>query len=134
MRTQAKIILAAALCLAFMGTQVATADPDKAPSSVKLTELSVDPVTHLGTYTGKVKSKNKKCRKGRKVTVIHDSDPPFIIGEARTDEFGNWGLEGPVPPSGDRIIVEVKRTIKCKGATATYEVNDVAAPLRVGAE
>jgi len=119
-KTQAKIIVAAALCLALVGGQTAVAGGGKAKTEVELTEVSVDPATGEGTYTGKVKSK-KRCKGGRKVTVIHDSDPPFTIGETRTDEFGKWTIEGPVPPIGDRVIVKVSKSSKCKGASETYE-------------
>jgi hypothetical protein len=28
------------------------------------------------------------------VVLIHDSDPPFTIGETRTDKHGNWSIDG----------------------------------------
>ncbi len=121
MKTQAKIIVAAALCLALVGSPIAVAKGDRANTDVELTELSENPVTGEGTYEGKVRS-TKRCKGGRKVTLIHDSDPPFTIGVTRTDEFGKWKIDGPVPPTGDRVIVKVSKTAKCEGAKATYEI------------
>lgn len=82
-------------------------------------EVNQPKVMHdFAEYSGKVKSKRARCEKGRRVTVIHDSDPPFTIGETETDENGNWKLTGPYPPSAndDTIIVKVASNRKCKSA------------------
>lgn len=124
MRTHAKIILAVAICLALVGGQTVAAKGGKASTTVDLTEVEVNPQTQTGTYTGKVRSTKKKCKDRRKVTVIHDSDPPFVIGSTLTDDRGNWSLDGPVPPPGDRVIVEVKKNSKCKGTSETYQLEE----------
>lgn len=79
------------------------------------------------TYSGKVIAPHG-CRKGRLVTLVHDSNPPFTIGTARTDKHGNWTIKGPYPsdPNDDRIIVKVKQTPKCKGAKGFFDFYDEA--------
>jgi hypothetical protein len=111
----------AALMLVFALVGATTAEAAKAPTKIKSVTIQ-EAGPGKGEYGGKVKSPKAKCEARRKVTVIHDSDPPFVIGETVTDDQGNWKLTGPLPPSGDRIIVKVKKTKKCKGASETYEV------------
>ena len=79
------------------------------------------------TYEGTVSSKKSKCEKGRRMVVIHDSDPPFTIGETETDENGNWKLEGPYPQDAndDRIVVKLKKKKKgCKGDSFSFPFYD----------
>lgn len=77
-------------------------------------------------YEGTVSSKKGKCEKGRRVVVIHDSDPPFTIGETETDENGKWKLDGPYPPNAndDRIVVKLKKNKKCKGDSVSFPFYD----------
>lgn len=119
MKTRVTIILVASLCFALVGSEFAVAK--KANTTVELEQISEDRATGEGTYEGKVKSPKGKCKKRRKVTLIHNSDPPFTIGETITDENGNWTITGPLPPVGDKITVKVKSTTKCKGAEESYE-------------
>ena len=110
-----------ALMLVFALVGATTAEAAKAPTKIK--NVTIQEVSSgRGEYGGKVKSPKRGCERHRKVTVVHDSDPPFVIGETFTDDEGNWELTGPLPPSGDRIIIKVKKTKKCRGASETYEV------------
>lgn len=96
-----------------------------ASSQVDVTEAkATGPDT--ARYEGKVKSKKGKCEKGRRVVVIHDSDPPFTIGETKTDEKGNWKLDGPYPQNSadDRIVVKLLKKPGCKGDKTDFEFYD----------
>ncbi len=94
----------------------------KADSEVRLKEVrEVGPGT--AEYRGKVRSSKSRCRRNRKVTVIHNSNPPFVIGEALTDDQGRWSILGPLPPPGDTITVKVKKNSKCKGDKQVYEID-----------
>jgi hypothetical protein len=108
-----------ALALALLGATVAHAG--RAPAHIKGVEIvKADPGT--ARYSGKVKSPRSRCERNRKVTVVRDSAPPSVIGDATTDAGGKWALSGPLPPSGHRIIVKVKPKPGCSGASRTYEV------------
>lgn len=118
------------LAIAFVALLAAMLLATTAEAGKTTTELGpVDIVKGSGsptaTYSGKVKS-SKRCRKGRKVTLIHDSDPPFVIGEATTDKNGKWKITGPYPPSSDddRIIVKVSGNEACKGAKGFFNFYD----------
>ena len=79
-------------------------------------------------YEGTVSSKKGKCETGRRIVVIHDSDPPFTIGETETDENGKWKLDGPYPPNAndDRIVVKLKKDKKkkCAGDSVSFPFYD----------
>lgn len=114
------------LALSAMVLLVALVVAGPAVAAKAKTRLDVNPpkVEHdFAEYSGKVKSKRARCEKGRRVTVIHDSDPPFTIGETETDENGNWKLTGPYPTSAsdDTIIVKVASNKKCKGARVVFD-------------
>jgi hypothetical protein len=120
MRFKVALALVAALALVVAGAGTATAA--KAPTGVKLTSV-IEGMAGEGIYSGKVRSPRPKCRRHRLVRVIHDVDPPFLIGETRTDNKGAWTLSGPLPPHGDQVIVKVKKTRRCKGARRTYVID-----------
>lgn len=86
-----------------------------------------------GLYEGKVSAK-KPCKKGRLVTVWHDTNgngevdgepTDFEIGSDVTDEDGFYEVEGSQAPVGDNIIAVVdakkKGDKKCKEADAIEE-------------
>lgn len=116
----------AALAVLLVGVVAATALAGKAETTVIVTKA--DPVYGVAEYVGKVSSPKGKCKKHRKVTVIHDSDPPFTIGETETDEHGHWSLEGPYPRSAndDRIVVKVKGNKRCKKDSTSFRFYDDA--------
>ena len=120
MRLRLTVALVAALALLATGAGTATAA--KAPTTVKLNSV-IEGMAGEGIYDGKVNSPRPRCRRNRLVQVIHDVEPPFLIGEARTDEKGRWTVSGPLPPHGDRVIIKVKKTRRCKGARRVYEVD-----------
>ena len=96
-----------------------------AKSEVDITKVrAIDQDT--ARYEGKVSSKKGRCEKGRKVVVIHDSDPPFTIGEDETDENGNWKIYGAYPqnPADDRIVVKLLKKPGCKGDKTDFEFYD----------
>lgn len=114
------------LVLSTVALLVALVVAGPAAAAKAKTNLEVDPpkVQHdFAEYSGKVTSKRDRCVKNRRVTVIHDSDPPFTIGETETDANGNWKLTGPYPTSAndDRIIVKVASNRKCKAAKKSFE-------------
>ena len=91
------------------------------------TQVSIDRVDPVADpakaeYKGKVKSKKGKCLKGRKITLVHNSSPPFTIGETETDDDGNWTITGyfPQDPSDDKLTVTVSKKGKCKGNSRDY--------------
>jgi hypothetical protein len=116
-----RTVTAAVLCCALVVAPAALAG--KADTDVSVTNLTQN-ADGSGHYEGEVKAKGK-CKKNRKITVIHLSDPPFTIGETKTDEDGFWQLNGPLPPESDKIKVVVKQTRKCKGASETYKVSSI---------
>ena len=120
MRLRVTFALFAALAL--VAANAGTATAARAPTVVKLTSV-VEGMAGEGVYSGKVRSPRPKCRRHRLVQVIHDVDPPFVIGETRTDDDGEWTLSGPLPPHGDQVIVKVKKTRRCKGARRTYVID-----------
>jgi hypothetical protein len=118
-----RITALATACALGLFTAIAIAGVE---TSIKGTTVDPDPTFTTATYSGKVKSEDPDCRKGRKVKVVHLSTPPFTIGETETDEKGNWELDGPLPPGpGERISVTVKKRKPCNKAKRTYEVGDV---------
>ena len=73
------------------------------------------------TYSGKVSSAKPACEKNRKIQVFHNG---VLIAETRTDEDGNWSVNGPVPPDGDSVTVKVKKKkrggkVICRGTSKT---------------
>src|SRR4051794_40174899 len=71
----------------------------KAPSTIKVTDIKeIGPGPAIqAKYTGKVDSPRNKCKKRRKVTLIHLSKPPFKIGTTHTDANGDWSIIGDYP-------------------------------------
>lgn len=101
------------------------AQAGKAETEIGPVDAEIHTGSSAATYSGKVKS-SKRCRKWRRVTLVHDSDPPFTIGETTTDKNGRWEISGPYPldSSDDRIIVKVSSTERCKGATGYFNFYD----------
>jgi hypothetical protein len=94
------------------------------------TEVFIDKVkvkAGVATYRGHIESKDDDCLKGRTVRLIHDSEPPFVIGEAETDENGDWKIKGPYPSDDDddSLIVEVDKAKGCKGAEEEDRFYDI---------
>jgi hypothetical protein len=121
LRTQLVCASVAILAVSLVGAGTALA-VKKASTQVFIDR--VDPVADpaKAKYSGRVKSNKNKCLKGRKITLIHDSDPPFTIGEAETDAKGKWEITGNFPgdPSDDKLIVKVSKKGKCKGNDRSY--------------
>jgi hypothetical protein len=117
--TAATIAMLAAMLLA--GPALA----DKAKTRIGDVEIEVVGPPPEAKYSGAIKTA-KRCRKGRRVKLIHDSDPPFTIGETTTDENGNWSITGayPLDSGDDRIIVKVSKSKRCKGATGSFDFYD----------
>lgn len=114
------------LALSALALLVALVAAGPAVAAKARTGLKVNPpkvMRDVAEYSGKVTSKRDRCVKNRRVTVIHDSDPPFTIGETETDADGKWKLTGPYPASADddTIIVKVAPNRKCKGATEVFD-------------
>jgi hypothetical protein len=128
-RTLVPAILGCALAL---GVVASVALAAKADTTVKVTSVTEN-ADGSGHYEGEVKSEKGRCKKGRKIKVIHLSDPPFTIGETTTDEDGFWQLNGPLPPpNNDKIKVEVKPTKKCQGDSHKTTVTEVFDDKRGG--
>ena len=117
---------AVAVCVA-AGLLAGVASGAKIKTSVSLDNPD------FGVYEGQVTAK-KPCKKGRKVTVWHDTngngqvdgDPPdFEIGYGFTDEAGFYVVLGNQAPAGDNIIAVVdkkkKGKKKCSDAEAVTE-------------
>jgi hypothetical protein len=123
-RTQLVYALAALLLVGAFGASVAVAGKTA-------TRVTIDGVDYGGgttaTYAGHVKSRKDRCIEGRRITLIHDSDPPFTIGETKTDENGDWEITGNVPPkSNDNLIVKVAKKGKCRGDRSRYDFYDLS--------
>ena len=120
------LVLAVAAFMA-IGPASAVSRPHRSAStSIKSTQL--DNVTGgRGDYSGVIGSTKERCLKNRKIRVIHVSDPEFVFGETPTDDDGEWGLNGPVPPakSPQVIRIEVVKADRCKGKSKTYPVSDL---------
>jgi hypothetical protein len=120
MRTR-PITLALLCCAALAVPTVALAA--KGDTEVKVTSLTTN-ADGSGHYEGTVKSNKGKCKKKRKVTLIHL--PDFVIGETKTTEEGFWQLNGPIPPTdADKVKVVVKSTKKCKKGKKTHTVGEI---------
>jgi hypothetical protein len=66
-----------------------------------------------GVYKGVVRSKKKRCRAGRRVTILHDRNgngsdrSDFTIGSDRTGGSGAFEVRGNQAPAGDPILAVV---------------------------
>ena len=114
-----KVLFAGALL-----TLLALAAVASAGTKTKVFIDRVDPAVGglQAEYKGHISSKKDKCLGGRKITLIHDSDPPFEIGTAETDDDGNWTITGNYPgdPRDDELTVTVAKDGKCKGKSNDY--------------
>jgi hypothetical protein len=111
LRTMSLIALVALLTVALVAAGVAFGRP-KADVTVNLE--SVTPIGDCcveGTYRGVVRSKRDRCVKGRIVRLFHKGD---LIGEGRTDQDGNFKIDGPIAPAGDSVVAKVKENERCK--------------------
>jgi hypothetical protein len=95
---------------------------DEISTSVTLSNPST------GLYKGVVKSKKKKCRAGRRVTILHDQNgngadrSDFTIGKDTTNKAGQYEVSGNQAPPGDAVLAivgvkELSGDSFCKGAT-----------------
>jgi hypothetical protein len=127
MRSRASLLIAIVAVLAVGVAGVQAAAGAKAKTKVKIDR--VDPASGglKAKYSGHVESQDEDCLKGRKIVLIHDSDPPFKIGEATTDKDGNWEITGNFPPDPeeDFLIVKVKKDEDCKGKKRGYRFYDL---------
>jgi hypothetical protein len=120
MRT--RLIALAVLCFALVAPP---AFAGKANTSIKDVEVVPNANATAATYSGRITSPDKDCIKGRKIKIIHLSDPPFVIGETTTDKDGNWELNGPLPPAPtEEIKIKVKGSKHCKSKTLVDEVGN----------
>ena len=102
-----KVTVLAALTILLAGVVDAAAHRSNIGTNVRINSAART-AEGTGIYSGVVRG-NRACRKGRRVQVWHDSDPPFLIGTATTDSSGAWQVEGPAPPDGDSIYAVAKR-------------------------
>lgn len=120
----AAIVIAALAGMLVAGTAMA------AKAETEIGDVTVETIgpPPEAKYSGTIKSDKKRCKGNRKVVLIHDSDPPFTIGETRTDKNGNWSITGPYPsdPNDDRIIVKVKQTPRCTSAKGSFDFYEEA--------
>jgi len=67
-----------------------------------------------GHYTGKVKTKSDRCRKGRIVQIYDQTTGGFFIGETKTNAKGHFDIFEFVPQPGQqvRVVVAQKKTGK----------------------
>jgi hypothetical protein len=89
MRNQRLTAAVAALAIAVAAPAAAPAKPgETVPSKVKITKLSANGAK------GKVKSKSKKCRKGRKVALKFVGEYGDVrVGNTKTDRTGAWSVK-----------------------------------------
>jgi hypothetical protein len=89
MRNMRLTAAVAALAIVVAAPAAAPAKPDTTvPSKVKITKLSAK------GGSGKVKSKSKKCRKGRKVALKFVGEYGDVrIGTTKTDKTGAWSVK-----------------------------------------
>jgi hypothetical protein len=106
-----------------------TALAGKANTRIKDVEVLPNADFSEASYSGRITSPDKDCLKGRKVKIIHLSDPPFTIGETTTDEDGNWELDGPLPPGpSEKIKIKVSGSKHCNGTKLVDEVGQFVPP------
>lgn len=123
-RTFSTLLLVCLLALA------AVAYGSKAKTEVDLQVAPQDGGSYR--YTVTVKSSKAKCVEGRKVRIYHDEnnnkrfDPgEYTIAKGETDADGLFESEtNVIPPAGDGIGVEVKKTKKCKAGRDWGVVED----------
>ena len=103
---RSRATLAAVALVAALGLMAPLAHADK------VTVTIATDAAGQGKYTGKVKAKRDRCRKGRTVQVYDQTTGGFFIGETRTDNDGHFELFEFVPQSGQqvRVVVPPKKT------------------------
>jgi hypothetical protein len=103
---RSRATLAAVALVAALGLTAPLAHADK------VTVTIATDAAGQGKYTGKVKAKRDRCRKGRTVQVYDQTTGGFFIGETRTDNDGHFELFEFVPQSGQqvRVVVPQKKT------------------------
>jgi hypothetical protein len=82
-------------------------------------------------YSGKIKTtgtpkrKRERCLRNRLVEIYHDG---VLIATTNTDADGEFSIDGPEPPSGDKVKVVVTSRTKCKAASDTITYRAPQAP------
>lgn len=106
-------LLAALATIALLATAVPSPAAPAEQVKTKVTIKFNDGGTYGDSFSGKVKSKVKKCKKKRKVTVKN-------VGSTKSDKKGNWRIDGAgdVLPGTYRAKVKKKTVgnIVCKKA------------------
>jgi hypothetical protein len=123
LRTTSLVALVALLTAALVGAGVAVAKKPKADSTVKLE--SVTPIGDCcveGTYRGVVRSPRGRCVKNRKVELFHKG---VLIGEGRTDKSGNFKIDAPIAPAGDKVVAKLKESRRCKGDETSENIDEL---------
>ena len=70
-------------------------------------------------YRGGLDGKPKGCLQGREVFIYHEvegdngDDEEFLIAVAVTNSDGDFSVEGPEPPNGDRVRMVVAKEGDC---------------------
>ncbi len=74
-------------------------------------------------YKGTVTSDpvRQRCIRNRAIRIYHDG---ILIASTTTDADGKWKVNGPRPPNGDEVTVEVRKKRKrgktiCQGTEVT---------------
>jgi hypothetical protein len=96
MKTRRPRAAIAALAIAALAIGAAPAQAGKpVKTKVKIARLTAD------GGSGKVKSPNKKCRKGRKVTLKFVGEyGDVVVGKDKTDSAGAWAVDKPLTRRG----------------------------------
>ncbi len=118
MKRLSLIALALVACLAIGSASLAVAGPGltKVKTKVTLAYTSVGPPPYgQSNFHGKVKSKKRVCRKGRKVRV-KNVDTGTIFGKAKTNKKGRYFISaGSGAPKGTYVAKVKKKKLKKKG-------------------
>jgi hypothetical protein len=84
-----KLVVALAMTAALAIGATASFGADSAKTRVKITEGGPN------LFEGTVSSKEPKCEKGRKVSLIYEvGKQETVVGKDKTDKNGNWEMPG----------------------------------------
>ena len=101
---ESRLAARAAVLSLVLGVQFAAAAKTQ-KFETSFDRVDVAPLTlETARYTGRLESPRDICIENRNVLIIHDSKPPFTIGDVQTNRSGRFSHVGPLPPAGDRII------------------------------
>jgi hypothetical protein len=117
MRNKRLTAAVAALAIAVAAPAAAPAQAgESVKSKVKITKLNAKGAS------GKVKSKSKKCRKGRKVALKFVGEYGDVrIGSTKTDGKGAWSVKKSLPDRGIYFATVKEKTVgklTCAGASS----------------